>query len=146
MKNILVALDLGEASQKALEHGRTLAGFFGASLHLLCVVQDPFSLPWAPQAQHETLVALLGQMQQDARAHLEQLTTAEDRGKFRAQLVTRVGKPATEILDYAREHSIDLIVMGRYGHGSPVAAARLGSVADAVAREAACPILLVPAA
>ena len=32
------------------------------------------------------------------------------------------------------------------GHGSPVAAATIGSVAQAVAREAPCPILIVPAA
>jgi hypothetical protein len=34
-----------------------------------------------------------------------------------------VGKPAHEILAYAKEHAISLIVMGKDGHGSPTAAA-----------------------
>ena len=146
MKNILVGIDFGEASKRALDHARTLAGHFEGALHLLCIVQDPFSLPWAPAAPHEALASLVGGMKKDAAAHLEQLMTQEDRRRFRATLVTRVGKPADEILAYAREHAISLIVMGKDGHGSPIAAATIGSVAQAVARDAPCPILIVPAA
>jgi nucleotide-binding universal stress UspA family protein len=46
MKNILVAIDFGEASKRALDQARTLAAGFEGSLHLLCVVQNPFSFPW----------------------------------------------------------------------------------------------------
>jgi nucleotide-binding universal stress UspA family protein len=146
MKNILVAIDLGEASRRALEHARTLATCAEGSLHLLCVVQSPFSLPWAPAAPHEELMLLLGQMERDAGTYLEHLLTPDERQTYRATLVTRVGKPAAEILAYARHHAITLIVMGRDGHGGPTAAASMGSVAQAVAREAPCPVLLVPAA
>ncbi|HEY5617804.1 MAG TPA: universal stress protein [Vicinamibacterales bacterium] len=147
MKSILVGIDLGEASTRALEQARMLAACFEGSLHLLCVVQNPFSLPWAPAAPHGELTALLERMRQDASAHLEQRLTPDERRKYCAKLVTRVGKPADEILAYAREHAITLIVMGRDGHGSPTAAAAaIGSVAHAVACEAACPVLLVPAA
>lgn len=145
MKSILVGIDLGAASKWALEQARTLAACFEESLHLLCVVQDPFSLPWAPAAPHEELTSLLGRMQHDANAHLEQRLTPDERQKYYAKLATRVGKPSHEILAYAREHAITLIVMGRDGHGSPTAAASIGSVAHAVAREASCPVLLVPA-
>lgn len=145
MTNILVALDLGEASQRALEQARTLAACFKGSLHLLCVVQNPFALPWAPAASYDQLKTLLGQMEHDARAHLEGLLTPEERQMYRATLATRIGKPAAEILDYAGQNGITLIVVGRNGHGSPTAAASVGSVAQAIARDAACPVLLVPA-
>jgi len=146
VKHILVAIDCGEASKRALEHARTLATCFQGSLHLLCVVQDPFSLPWAPAAPHEELTSLLGRMQRDASAHLEHLLAPDERRTYCATLVTRVGRPADEILTYARDHAIALIVMGRDGHGTPTAATSIGSVAHAVAREARCPVLLVPAA
>jgi nucleotide-binding universal stress UspA family protein len=146
MKNILVAIDLGEASKRALDQARALATCFEGSLHLMCVVQNPFSLPWAPDAPHEKLISLLEWMQHHASTHLEQLLTPDDRRKYCAKLVTRVGKPADEILGYARDHAVSLIVMGRDGHGSPTAASAIGSVAQAVAREAPCPVLLVPAA
>jgi nucleotide-binding universal stress UspA family protein len=111
-------------------------------------VRRPESIfvPLAPAAPHEELTLLLGQMQHDASAHLEQLLTPDERRKYCATLVTRVGKPAGEILAYARDHAITLIVMGRDGHGTPTAATSIGSVAQAVAREASCPVLLVPAA
>lgn len=146
VRHILVALDLGEASKQALEHARTLAASFGASLHLLCVVQDPFSLPWAPEAPGEALSTLLAHMQHDAQAHLEAVMPARDRQRFHARLVTRVGKPAEQILTYARENAIDLIVMGRGGQSGLFAAASIGSVAEAVVRHAACPVLVAPAA
>jgi nucleotide-binding universal stress UspA family protein len=117
----------------------------GASLDLLCVVQDPFAFPWAPAAPHEELMSLLGPMQRDASEHLKRLLTPEETEKYHAKLVTRVGKPAEEILAYARERAVDVIVMGRDGHESPTMAAAIGSVAHAVARQARCPVLLVPA-
>jgi nucleotide-binding universal stress UspA family protein len=48
VKNILVAIDLGESSAQALVEARALAGRFGSALHVLCVVQDPAALSWAP--------------------------------------------------------------------------------------------------
>ena len=53
-----------------------------------------------------------------------------------------VGPPATEIVRYAREHGIDLIVVGTHGRG-PIRRAFVGSVAERVLREAACPVLIV---
>jgi nucleotide-binding universal stress UspA family protein len=113
VKHILVAIDLGDASKQALDYARTLAGSFEASLHLLCVVQDPFSLPWAPEASRDALSTLLAQMQRDAQAHLETMIMPADRQRRGTRLVTRVGKPSDQILTYVRENTIDLIVMGR---------------------------------
>jgi hypothetical protein len=55
----------------------------------------------------------------------------------------RVGKPAAEILDYARAASADLIVAGSHGHGA-IANMILGSVAGRLVRQAPCPVLTVP--
>jgi nucleotide-binding universal stress UspA family protein len=146
VKHILVAIDLGEASKQALDYARTLAASFGASLHLLCVVQDPFSLPWAPEASRDALSTLLAQMQRDAQAHLETVIAPADRQRLSTRLVTRVGKPADQILTYARENTIDLIVLGRGGPSGLFAASAIGSVTEAVMRHASCPTLVVPAA
>ncbi|MDP1570570.1 MAG: universal stress protein [Vicinamibacterales bacterium] len=143
MKDILVAIDFGAASERALSEARRLAKAFDSALHLVCVVQDPFWLPWAPSARPEMLAALLARMQQETQAHLEQV--AKDVPTRHApQVATRVGKPAGEILAYAGEHGIDLIVVGKDGHGGPAAATGMGSVAEAVARDARCPVLVVP--
>ena len=54
----------------------------------------------------------------------------------------RIGRPAEEIVQYAHEHAIDLIVMGTHGREG-VMRAVLGSVAETVVRRAPCPVLTV---
>jgi K+-sensing histidine kinase KdpD len=54
------------------------------------------------------------------------------------------GRVARQILNYVRRNSIDLIVLGTHGR-TGVSHALLGSVAEAVARRAACPVMTVPA-
>jgi nucleotide-binding universal stress UspA family protein len=56
-----------------------------------------------------------------------------------------VGAPvAAQILDYANEHSVDLIALATRGH-SGVKRLVLGSVADKLIRAATVPVLVVPA-
>jgi len=52
------------------------------------------------------------------------------------------GRPSVKIVEFARDHNIDLIVMGTQGRG-PVAQFFLGSVAENVIRSAECPVLTV---
>ena len=146
LKDILVAVDLGDSSTPALAEARDLAGRSGATVHLLCVVQDPSALAWAPAAQANTLAELGKQMRHDAAAHLDRLQRALERDRVRAEPVVRVGtRPSAEILGYAAANGIDLIILGKGNHGSPEAAAESGSVAAAVVRGATCAVLLVPA-
>lgn len=53
-----------------------------------------------------------------------------------------VGKPAAEIVRAAQEWPAELIVIGSHGRGG-VQRVLLGSVAEAVVRHAACPVLVV---
>jgi hypothetical protein len=54
------------------------------------------------------------------------------------------GDAANEIARYAREHGVDLIVIGTHGR-TGMSRALLGSVAERVIRTAPCPVLVVPA-
>lgn len=54
----------------------------------------------------------------------------------------RSGNPEEEILKYADEKNVDLIVMGAYGH-SRIKEAILGSTTERVMRDAKVPLLLV---
>ncbi len=56
--------------------------------------------------------------------------------------VVRQGPPFLEIVRYAQEANIDLIVLGTHGRGG-LAHMLLGSVAEKVVREAPCPVLTV---
>ena len=56
---------------------------------------------------------------------------------------TRGSVPAG-ITDYAKEHHIDLIIVGTHG-GGPLEKFFMGSVAERVVRTAPCPVLTVRA-
>ena len=49
LKTILVPSDFSECSDAALRYGLELARRFDARLHLLHVVQDPLTQPWAAE-------------------------------------------------------------------------------------------------
>jgi nucleotide-binding universal stress UspA family protein len=53
-----------------------------------------------------------------------------------------MGNPYAEIVQYAEESGIDLIVVGTHGRGA-FAHLLLGSVAEKVVRKAHCPVLTV---
>jgi nucleotide-binding universal stress UspA family protein len=80
-----------------------------------------------------------------AAEYLESVTQRWAARGFAASLLALpTGPPAGAILSYARDTRTELIVMTTHGRRG-LAGLLLGSVADAVLRHAACPVLLVPA-
>ena len=55
----------------------------------------------------------------------------------------RIGKDEQEILAFARERQVDLIVMGRQGRGA-LQKVLFGKVTEKVVRKADCAVLVVP--
>jgi nucleotide-binding universal stress UspA family protein len=143
IKNILVATDFGEAADSALCYGRELAGRFGATLHVLNVVENFYVTTFGA----ETYAAIVPEMQRELEnaAHKrldEALIDSDGSGPPTKATVLTSGSPAYAIVDYAREHGIDLIVMGTHGRGA-LAHLMMGSVAERVVRLASCPVLTV---
>jgi len=142
LKTVLVPTDFSDTSEVALRYGKALAEKFGAALHLVHIVQEPFSQPWAVEAYGFSLASLQEQWQQDAGRRLDEALPASDRATYNATVATILGHPVIEILRYADEQKIDLIVMGTHGRG-PLGHVVMGSVAERVVRKATCPVLTV---
>jgi nucleotide-binding universal stress UspA family protein len=143
INNILVATDFGEASDSALRYGRELAGRFGATLHALHVAENVYVTTFGA----ETYAAIVPEMQQEietsAKKRLDEALIDSDRsGPPTKAVVMTSSSPAFAIVDYARDHGIDLIVMGTHGRGA-LAHLVMGSVAERVVRLASCPVLTV---
>ena len=134
LKQILVPIDFGEASEVALTYGRALAHTFGASLHVLHVMENPFLRPTA--VDPSVLKAA-------AATRLRERITEDDGAALHATaLLETSDNPAEEIVKYAKAHAIDLVVMGTHGRGA-MAQMLVGSVAEKVVRRAPCPVLTV---
>ncbi|HKY19900.1 MAG TPA: universal stress protein [Vicinamibacterales bacterium] len=140
--NVLVATDFSDTSASALNYGREFARTFGATLHVLHVVEN--SLMWVgPEASGIDFVQLQAELAAGARERLGQTVTAEDRLQLKAVTAVRTGdSPAFEIAAYAKAERIDLIVMGTHGRGI-MGHLLMGNVAEKVVRIAPCPVLTV---
>src|SRR5215472_12379970 len=131
LKRILVPTDFSECSDAAVRYGLELARKFGATLHLLHVIQDPATQPWAAEGYVVPVLEALEEWQKDAQKRLEASIPEADRAKAIVWCV--IASPFPEILRYATANDIDLIVMGTHGRGG-VSHMVLGSIAEKVVR------------
>jgi len=145
IRNILVATDFGEAADAALSYGRTLAGTFGATLHVVHVAEDVVMRNAGFGG--ENYVMLLPDLQRDiedaATKLLDERLIDNDRPAIptKSTVLTSI-VPAKSIVEYAKKQNIDLIVIGTHGRGG-IARLILGSVAERIVRTAPCPVLTV---
>jgi universal stress protein A len=123
-RDILFATDFSEASRSAGQTAAAVARHFGARLHVLHVVPPVTDPTPAPEALRAVVA--------DLEAGLSVVTAVAS------------GRVATQIVNYARRNSVDLVVLGTHGR-TGVSRALLGSVAEAVIRRARCRVLTVPA-
>jgi nucleotide-binding universal stress UspA family protein len=145
-KKILVATDLGEVSAQALASATQMAREHDSTLVVVNVIPDPLNQPWATEAYGIDWSEVVENMRSAARGELKRVVSGITPPLAAIETEVLVGAPATEIVRYASERGVDVIVLGTHGRG-PVRRAFLGSVAERVVREAPCPVLIVrPAA
>ena len=127
---IVVAYDLTQSSRHALLRAIEIAAREPAAvLHFVNVVEA-----------HGADYAYAGRVQEQlAREITEELRRAELTGRVHFFVHARLGKPAAEILELAREVGADRIVVGTKGL-TGVEHFVLGSVAERVVREAGCTV------
>ena len=142
LRRILVPTDFSEHSQNALRYGIALAEKFGARLYLLHVFQD--LAVYQPDAVNVGPPMLPPVEELTAAAHNRLNIIVKDQHLEHLQIQTdvREGPPVEEIVDYAHEYQIDLIVIATHGRGW-LAHLLLGSVAEKVVRKAPCPVMAV---
>ncbi len=143
VKHILVPTDFGEASDAALMYGRELASRFGATLHVVHVAENLYVQAFGADSYVAMTPKLQADLEESARAMLDDLLVDSDgSGPATVRALLTSSTPPHAIVEYARDHHIDLIVMGTHGRG-PLAHLLMGSVAEQVVRTAPCPVLTV---
>ena len=143
IKKILVPTDFSEPAVAALDYGRTLAAQFGATLHVVHVVEDLTLKAMTAEGFVSYLPDLQRELEDAARKRLDAVIAAETPGA--AGMVITSNSAADAIVTYGKDARVDLIVIGTHGR-SGVSRLLLGSVAERVVRTAPCPGLAVHAA
>jgi universal stress protein A len=140
---ILVPTDFSPPCGAALATAGAFAAQFGASIHLIHVLEDPYTtVAYASDVYGYVPPGLRESWRREAQTQLETLLDPPEKAQFHVTTSVMFGSPARAIVDYARENSINLIVMGTHGRGG-FAHLLLGSVTEEVVRTAECPVLTV---
>jgi nucleotide-binding universal stress UspA family protein len=134
-KRILCPIDFSDFSDAALQYASSLAQEAGARLYLVHV--DDSQVPY--DAGYAAYVA----PPIDPEALMERLAAKKptrENVDFEHHLL--FGHPADAIVDFASQHDVDLIVIGTHGR-TGLSRLLMGSIAEAIVRRAACPVLTV---
>src|SRR5437879_2318878 len=128
MTKILVPTDLSEVSLTAMEYARQIAAQSRAHIYLIHVLDGDSSAGGSghPESENSPLSCARTLQEKLEGSFFEQLYRHEN-----IVCVIRRGDPSAEILNFAAEESIDLIVMATHGTGY-LADALVGSVAAGV--------------
>jgi len=140
-KKILFPIDFSECSKKVFPFALEMAQKFDAKLHLLFVARDisyltTVDVAWELLSNTVAEVARAGENRMQAFCD-KQLS---DFPNYESKVVT--GDPADEVVKFANEQGIDLIVMGTHGRKG-LDRTLMGSVADHVIKNAAAPVLTI---
>ncbi len=154
--NILLPLDGSELGEKLLIKAENLARFHNASMHLIHVVpRQPelegaqrglFAAISAQAAEHQLREArhLLEDRIASGKEYLERLAVHLRDTGLKIATAIEEGAVAETIIEYAKEHDIDMVIMSTHGYGG-IKRRLLGSVTDRVIRASETPVLVLPA-
>ena len=140
-KNILFPIDFSECSEKVFPYALEMAQKFDAKLRLLFVARDisylsTVDVAWELLRNTVTEVARAGKNRMEAFCD----KNLRDFSNYEAKVV--IGNPADEIVKFADEQGIDLIVMGTHGRRG-LDRTLMGSVADHVIKNAPVPVFTI---
>lgn len=141
-KVVVVGVDGSERSVRAAQVAAGIARTHGARLHVVTVVRPPEGW-WGVVGSPPPADALSASMADAQRTVLDETIAQIDATGIEVVSSEEIGDPATALADLCAEVDADVLVVGRRGAGM-VERIILGSVADRLAHDAPCPLLIVP--
>ncbi len=137
--DLLVPTDGSEAVERALDHAIPLAADHDATVHALYVVDRRVATAGSSELHDEVIADLESQGETAVSAVADRAREAS----IDVETVVRTGTPDTEIVAYADEAGIDVIVMSPEGKSPRERIRSLGSVSDRVTDDATVPVFLI---
>ncbi|MBN2489952.1 MAG: universal stress protein [Planctomycetes bacterium] len=144
IRKIMVTTDFSETSYGAFPLAARIAEGFDAKLCCVYVLRspDPF---WIGNPAIGPVLPTPAALRAEALEHLEKVVADKFGGlKRKALAVVINGQSHLEIVEYARQNDIDMIVMATHGH-TGIQGVLIGSTTERVVRSAPCPVLTVRA-
>ena len=138
---ILVGCDFSEDAHLAFQYGLSLAQEFQSELHLVHVKEPAVYSEWI-KTSVDLEEVLYHTLNDKIKEKLTKMVPKEASHWCMPKVDILEGKPNEELIGYAKENQISLIVLGVRGQGL-VERMFVGSTTDRVVRQAPCPVLSV---
>jgi nucleotide-binding universal stress UspA family protein len=139
IKSILFPTDFSEGSTQALQYAADLVKFYGSKLYVVHVIQDiSDSIGW--YVPHPSIDSIYKDIVKDAQKELDRYGIEELRKTKDVDRIVIKGKPHEEIIKFANEKKIDLIIIGTHSRKG-MDRILFGSTAAYVVRHAPCSVL-----
>jgi nucleotide-binding universal stress UspA family protein len=142
MKNLLVPCDFTQTAINAFRFALSVAAQSQGNIHLVHSIELPVVV--------DPLLAPMGELEESYRIEMKAkvdkamtgLVSRYNKENIPVSKAVLYGLPTQNILTYARENDIDMIIMGSHG-ASGLRDMMLGSNAEKVVRRASIPVLVV---
>ena len=141
LRKILVPIDFSDYSKKALHYAVPFARQFNATIYLLYVV-EPTIYPADFSFVQIGMPNVENELRTKGEQELQELITNEIKGAVPSEAFVKVGLPFVEVVSFAKDEKIELIIVATHGH-SGVEHVLFGSTAEKIVRKAPCPVLVV---
>jgi len=147
VKKILAPIDFSEHSMNAMRSAMEMAKDVGAEVHLVHVIAPHhhfIPLPLATNVEQSRELAREAAMIEQAEEELARIKKDEFGDSKKVLTFAVVGHPVQKLVDYAKEQSIDLIVMATHGR-SGIEHTLIGGTTEKVVRNSPCSVLVIRA-
>lgn len=141
IRRILYPTDLSEGSANAIPYVADLTRHYDAKLYVVHVVYDISTISGL-YVPHMNLDDLFKEVEVGAKEKLEGLSLEGLKGHKEVERRILKGVPHEEILRFAEDNSIDLIIIGTYSRRG-LNRMIFGNTAEKVVRNSSCPVLTV---
>ncbi len=138
-RNIVIATDGSENTQRAISYGIEIAKLSGATVHALYVADTSSTISENWTLGRETIYEI---MRNDGEKAVSRVKKIGEAAGVEVKEVVLDGYPSNEIIDFAENNNIDLIVMGTLGK-TGLEKFLIGSVAEKVVRDSKVPVMVV---
>ncbi len=138
-RNIVIATDGSENTRRAISYGIEMAKLSGATVHALHIVNTQSTISESWTAGKEEIYKI---MRGDGEKVVSKVKEIGENSGVEIRGVLLDGNPSDEIINFAENNNMDLIVMGTLGK-TGLEKFLMGSVAEKVVRGSKVPVMVV---
>ncbi|MGB5157574.1 universal stress protein [Desulfobacterium sp. N47] len=140
-KKILFPVDLSEASPKIVPYVNEMAKKFDSEIHILFVARafQYFTSIYVP---HPSVDLFENAVIEGGRKSIEEFAEKHFKDSEKIKIAIVNGDAAEEIINYIKEHDIDMLIMGTHGRKG-IDKLLFGSVAEKVTKATPIPMMLI---